>query len=498
MTPCRRAAAPAVLACLALAACDGPVDESPALGAFSPCADEPALECATFDLPLIHGSKDERRTLADVVRWPALRADPAMSGSAEGASDDDAPRLLVVLADDPGASGADAVRALHAADALPWALRERHDVVGLARRGLGTGDRVDCGRLGLDAPAGARLDADGLAARAVRAARVADACEAEYGRRLKWLGTHAAVQDVNALREALGAPIASLLARGYGTRLAALHLVRYPRTSGRVVLDGSVPPDGDPVRWAGDRARALQRSLDALLAGCGAVRPGCDPDAVGAALEARARRPRTAEERRAEDRLDALLLRAAEAPDLGALALPVIVDAALDGATGPVDAFLATFAGADGPGSTGAGATVARAVRCADDVARPSADGLAAAFAALAATAPTFAGAALAPVADCAGWPSALVPIRPLGTERAPPALVVGGLGDARAPIAWGEAMAEAIGAVHLDSDHAGHGAVFTGASACVDALALAYLLDGTLPVGASCTSGPDGEGEGR
>ena len=101
-------------ACAPLAACS---DSDPGTGSAglskAPCADAPALDCGTMDVPLIHDSTDRRRVLVDVMVLPGT---------------EDGPHEPLLL--NPGGPGTELVREFAAQDALPAALRERYDVVG--------------------------------------------------------------------------------------------------------------------------------------------------------------------------------------------------------------------------------------------------------------------------------------------------------------------------------------------------------------------------------
>lgn len=83
--------------------------------------------------------------------------------------------------------------------------------------------------------------------------------------------TDIAVQDIDAVREALGYEQVILWGGSFGTRIAQAYARRYPDRVKAMVLDGVVPLDFTiPLTYAA----SLQRSLDRILAGCRA-RAGC-------------------------------------------------------------------------------------------------------------------------------------------------------------------------------------------------------------------------------
>ena len=82
----------------------------------APCTDAPALDCGAMDVPLIHDVTDQRRMLVDVVVLPGTGDSPHGP--------------LLPNPGGPGGSGTELVHEFAVQDALPAALRERHDIVG--------------------------------------------------------------------------------------------------------------------------------------------------------------------------------------------------------------------------------------------------------------------------------------------------------------------------------------------------------------------------------
>jgi pimeloyl-ACP methyl ester carboxylesterase len=84
---------------------------------------------------------------------------------------------------------------------------------------------------------------------------------------LRHYATWVAVQDAEAVRQALGAPQVNLVGGSYGTRVALDYLRQFPQSVRRVVLDGVAPPDMTLPRAMGADAQA---AFDAMLAACAA------------------------------------------------------------------------------------------------------------------------------------------------------------------------------------------------------------------------------------
>ena len=99
------------------------------------------------------------------------------------------------------------------------------------------------------------------------------------------------MQDLDAVRRALGAERIDLVGVSYGTRVALEYQRQFPQAVRRSVLDGVAPPDMVlPASFSSDN----QAALDALLAAC-AAEAACARDhpdaarALGGAARSRCR-----------------------------------------------------------------------------------------------------------------------------------------------------------------------------------------------------------------
>ncbi|MEI7538805.1 MAG: alpha/beta fold hydrolase, partial [Comamonadaceae bacterium] len=82
---------------------------------------------------------------------------------------------------------------------------------------------------------------------------------------LRYFTTLLAMQDLDAVRQALGAEKINLIGASYGTRAALEYLRQFPTALRRSVLDGVAPPDMVlPLSFSGDG----QAALEALLLAC--------------------------------------------------------------------------------------------------------------------------------------------------------------------------------------------------------------------------------------
>ena len=183
------------------------------------------------------------------------------------------PDMLAFLAGGPGQAATDSAGLV--ASVLKPLLAHRH-VLLLDQRGTGGSNALDC-----KASAEAATPADDSTFDAGKLRAAAAEC-------LKQLAGHAdpryytttvAAQDLEDVRQALGAPPLDLLGVSYGTRMAQQYLRRFPDAVRSVVLDSAVP---NALALGEDFARNLDDALKAQFARCTAE-PACkkqfgDPD----------------------------------------------------------------------------------------------------------------------------------------------------------------------------------------------------------------------------
>jgi len=161
----------------------------------------------------------------------------------------DGPAPLVVLGEASGAPGT--VQAAQLAQQLPPVLLDRFTVIGLARRGTGPSEPVDCipkttrnQIVGIDPGAGQAGALDSL----LDTTRAAiQACVQDLGEVLTTITSTGTADDLEQLRVALNAPVLNLISYGEASRAVTDFLRRYPSSVGRVVLDGTVDPTLDDV-----------------------------------------------------------------------------------------------------------------------------------------------------------------------------------------------------------------------------------------------------------
>jgi pimeloyl-ACP methyl ester carboxylesterase len=139
-------------------------------------------------------------------------------------------------------------------------LNNRRDLVFIDQRGTGKSAPLQCpddSKL----PVAQALDTAGQLQRL-------QACREGLGKLphgdMRFYSTTIAMQDFEAVRQAIGAPQWNLVGASYGTRAALEYLRQYPDKVRRTVLDGVAPPDMVlPASFSADGQTALDAALQA-------------------------------------------------------------------------------------------------------------------------------------------------------------------------------------------------------------------------------------------
>jgi pimeloyl-ACP methyl ester carboxylesterase len=173
------------------------------------------------------------------------------------------PDLVAFLAGGPGQAATDAADTVHAA--LRPLLAHRH-VLLLDQRGTGGSNALACRDGNDDATDASDFDARKVAAAASECLR-----QLRSHADPRYYTTSIAVQDLEDVRQALGAPPLDLIGVSYGTRVAQQYARRYPQAVRSIVLDSPVP---NPLALGQDFARNLDDALHAQFARCSA-QPAC-------------------------------------------------------------------------------------------------------------------------------------------------------------------------------------------------------------------------------
>jgi len=460
---------------IAIASCSSNSESLPPTPSltWASCTDNDQVECATLAVP-----RDYQDTSAGNIEL-AIRRVPAPAATRQGA--------LFVHLGGQGAA-ADGVDDLIDPDpngyATPDELLAQYDLIGFDPRGSGRSTPIECTTLNpAEFNSYPRTDEDFLNYEA-QATQVARDCFDKHGDFLLNLGSAAAVQDMDQIRQALGEEKINFLAVSFGTRMASLYLQTFPEHSGRFVLDAPLTPDPS-LRLAGTlQLSQIQMNLETLLNNCALVDPDCDPETLISEASTRMDTLIAEQANREFDLYLALLFFATDLSQAGGVIGP-LVDYLQDRNLALLEADIGPFVEEADIGPNGA---IELAVLCADDSARPDSNQLISDLAELNQISNVYAELTMGwPISSCTGWPQATNPVAPITTNTAPQSLVIGGTTDQSTPIQGARETAAALGGYLIESEHAGHDTVYSIGNDCVDSVVTEFLLTGNLPTITRC-----------
>ncbi len=196
-------------------------------------------ECATWQRPLNPAQPDGEQIQLFVAKLASTAIDPAADA-------------FTVINGGPGGSSVNML--VEFAPILQSFTRER-DVIVLDQRGTGRSAPLSCSSL-TDEPEVYEEDA-------VLAAT--EECLEQLDYDPRYFTTSVAVDDLEALRVALGYEQLSVYGVSYGTRVAQQYMRQYPEATRSVVIDGVVPP---PENLGGNVALNSQTTLDSVFDRC--------------------------------------------------------------------------------------------------------------------------------------------------------------------------------------------------------------------------------------
>ncbi|MFE1023343.1 alpha/beta hydrolase [Streptomyces sp. NPDC058818] len=229
---------------------------------------DPRQQCATLQVPMDHADPDSPLIDIAVSRIPSENPD-ARRGA------------LLLIAGGPGGSSLNDPSGK--GQKLPQDVRDTHDLIGFAPRGLAPSTSVDCG-----------LEYGDLATSKLRpwpapdgsvegnmdtARRMADACARNGGELIRHLSTANEARDIDRIRAALGERKISAWGVSYGTYVGAVYSQLFPHRTDRIVLDSVDNPDPARVNraWLAGHEQGVQDTFPHFAAW--ASKPG-NPDRV--------------------------------------------------------------------------------------------------------------------------------------------------------------------------------------------------------------------------
>lgn len=394
------------------------------------------------------------------------------------------PAPLVVVSEADGEPGT--VHAARLAGQLPREVLDNYTLIGLARRGTGVGQPLDCiptstrnQIVGVDpdVPTPAQLDT------LLDVTRTAiQTCVQDLGEVLTSINSTGTADDLEALRVTLRAPVLNVISLGSASRAVVDFARRYPTSVGRIMLDGAADPTLDDVTEAEADLKATEAGYTAFAADCLARSCPLAPDpraALRAAVDALHRTPAQVggqvvtagtayqavletigtPERWGELADSLAAARRGDDAGLAALVAPVLT---------PVRGLPARF-------------DPALATHCNDTSTRVPPERAKRLVAQWRARSPLFGPMFAQRLLLCSSWPVPSAPPTDPPDRGLPPVLVVATSGDPVTPPEGAQRTADSLPSATLATwQGRGHGAL--ARSSCVDGVASRFLVDGIVP----------------
>jgi pimeloyl-ACP methyl ester carboxylesterase len=456
------------IAALAWAPCDDPL------------ATDPALECATLDVPLDYDDAAAEQIGIAMVRIPA---------------DSDTERQGAVLFNPggPGGSGFDDIAQGGATLVAELGL-QAFDLIGFDPRGVDRSNGITCLT---DEQQDAIVYLDPSPDTPEEEAALDDStelfetsCVAKYGDTLRHYSTDNTARDMDAIRAALGDETISYLGISYGTYLGATYATLFPERVRAMVLDSAFEPVGDTLEQAyTTQLVGFEQAFHNWADWCESE-PTCaftsddverEWDALHAELDGQ---PVAAADGRLANQ--AVLEVATISALYSDTQWPVLAKGLQSVGNGdPTTLFrLAdSYVGRDEDGTFSTLKQSGKIIRCSSGLSAELPDDPAAFAATLQELAPRFASDVSADdfTDNCAPLMPDVTP-RPLQYSGDAAIVVTGGQNDPATPFRWAEEMTVAMGdtARLVTFTGEGHGMVL--ASSCVTAIEAAVLVDLQLP----------------
>lgn len=213
-----------------------------------------SLTCVTIQVPLDHESEGDNRTLD--IEFAIHQATGDYRGT------------MLYFVGGPGQAGVPFGSA-----AMTWfdpEIPKHYDVVFFDQRGTGPNHGVEC----LDASTRywtTHWDFDEIDAVVDSVQTFVADCieESEQAEILPYLSTEQAARDVEAFRQAIGAPRVWLYGASYGTYIAQVYAALFPEAIDAVILDGVMDPAIDIVTDSEQGAEAGEHLFARVAAACG-------------------------------------------------------------------------------------------------------------------------------------------------------------------------------------------------------------------------------------
>jgi pimeloyl-ACP methyl ester carboxylesterase len=213
------------------------------------------FQCSSFKVPIDYDNMNDKNFILQVLKHNAL---------------DEASKLGAIVVN-PGGPGGSAVHyAFNAKYIVSEGLLKKYDIVGFDSRGINNSEEIRCLT---DAEEDTFLSADASDGKPQSIADLeaiskdfAAKCAKSAGARLGHVSTLEAAKDMEILRILLNEDKLNYLGKSYGTYLGTLYASLFPKSVGRMVLDGAVDPSSTLREQQIAQAVGFDRALNNYLA----------------------------------------------------------------------------------------------------------------------------------------------------------------------------------------------------------------------------------------
>ncbi len=213
------------------------------------------FQCSSFKVPIDYDNMDDKNFVLNVLKHSAV----------------DQTNKLGSIVVNPGGPGGSAVHyAFNAKYIVSDELLNKYDIVGFDSRGINNSEEIRCLT---DAEEDAFLSADAsdgkpqsIAGLVAISKDFAAKCAKSAGAKLGHLSTLEAAKDMEILRNLLNEEKLNYLGKSYGTYLGTLYASLFPKSVGRMVLDGAVDPSSSLREQQIAQAVGFDRALNNYLA----------------------------------------------------------------------------------------------------------------------------------------------------------------------------------------------------------------------------------------
>jgi len=213
------------------------------------------FECSSFKVPIDYENMDNENFVLQVLKHSAL---------------DQTDKLGAIVVN-PGGPGGSAVHyAFNAKYIVSDGLLEKYDIVGFDSRGINNSEEIRCLT---DAGEDTFLNADASDGKPQSIADLvaiskdfAVKCAESAGAKLGHVSTLEAAKDMEILRNLLNEDKLNFLGKSYGTYLGTLYASLFPKSVGRMVLDGAVDPSSSLREQQIAQAVGFDQALNNYLA----------------------------------------------------------------------------------------------------------------------------------------------------------------------------------------------------------------------------------------